>query len=282
MLDQQLAIAKRNLMLSDSFVTATRLLKEAGIGNALGVQQAEAQRGSTAILVPQLEQAIALQENALQQLTGQLPGKLQRGRLGAIPSPESLNTGLPAAVVSRRPDVRAQELELTMAGSRIGIAQANMYPALNITAGGGLESFRASNWLNIPGSLFGLAGGTLFQPIFQKKALRTQYEVAKVQREEAVVRFRQSVLNAVVEVSNALVQVQKGKEQESIAKEQVGTLNNAISNAQLLFKSDMATYLEVVSAQAAALQAELNLAAVQRARLGAMVELYRSLGGGWK
>ncbi|MGK2861293.1 MAG: TolC family protein, partial [Chitinophagaceae bacterium] len=78
MLDKQLDIAKKNLLLSDSFLLATRLLKDAGIGNALGVQQAEAQKQSTALLIPQLEQNISIQENALQVLTGQLPGSISR------------------------------------------------------------------------------------------------------------------------------------------------------------------------------------------------------------
>ena len=104
-----------------------------------------------------------------------------------------------------------------IATSQIGIAQANMYPALNITAGGGLESFKASNWFNIPNSLFGLVAGSIAQPIFQRKALKTQFEVTKLQREQAVIQFRQSVLNAVTEVSNALVQIQKTKEQEEVA-----------------------------------------------------------------
>lgn len=282
-LDKQLLIARRNLALSDSFLVATRLLKNAGITNQLAVQQAEAQKQSTAVLIPQLEQSILLQENALQQLTGQLPGGVQRAKsLDAFGFPAQINTGLPAAVVSRRPDVRSSELALVIASSRIGIAQANMYPALNLTVGGGLEAFKASNWINIPSSLFGLAAGTIAQPIFKRKELRTQFEISKLERDQAVVQFKQSVLNAVTEVSNALVQIQKAKEQEVIYAAQADTLRSAINNAQLLFKSDMANYLEVITAQANALQAELNVVAVQRQRWNGIVELYRALGGGWK
>lgn len=282
-LDKQLEIARKNLVLSDSFVTATRLLKDAGITNVLAVQQAESQRQSTALLIPELEQSVALQENALQLLTGQLPGTVARnGKLTDIALRSDLKTGLPAALVSRRPDVRSQELALVAANARVGVAQANMYPALNITAGGGLESFKSSNWFNIPGSLFGLAAGTIVQPIFRKRQLKTQFEVAKLQREEAVIQFRQSVLQAVVEVSNALVQSEKLEQQRVIAVSQTDTLKRAVFNAQLLFRSDMANYLEVITAQSNALQAELNLAAIQRNQLNAVVELYRSLGGGWK
>jgi outer membrane protein TolC len=112
--------------------------------------------------------------------------------------------------------------------------------------------------------------------------LKTQFEIAKIQRDEAVIQFRQSVLNAAGEVSNALVTTDKLKTQQQIASAQVDTLQHAIKNARLLFKSGMADYLEVLTAQRNALLAELNLASIQREQLGAMVELYRSLGGGWK
>ncbi|HXL56051.1 MAG TPA: TolC family protein, partial [Chitinophagaceae bacterium] len=92
----------------------------------------------------------------------------------------------------------------------------------------------------------------------------------------------QSVLQATGEVANALVQVDKLKQQQQIATAQVDTLHQAVFNAKLLFRSDLANYLEVITAQGNALQAELNLASIQRQQLSAMVELYRSLGGGWK
>jgi len=283
MLDKQLEIARRNLLLSDSFLTATRLLKDAGIGNLLAVQQAESQKQSTALLIPQFEQNIAIQENALQLLTGQLPGSVSRSvSLNEFTLTKELSAGLPVSMVSRRPDVRSDELALKIANAQVGISQANMYPALNITAGGGLESFKSSNWFNVPGSLFGLAAGTIAQPIFKRRQLKTQFEVAKLEREQAVIKFRQSVLVATSEVANALVQVDKLEQQHQIVTGQVDTLRNAVANAQLLFKSDLANYLEVITAQGNALQAELDLAAIRSEQLGAMVELYRSLGGGWK
>jgi multidrug efflux system outer membrane protein len=283
MLDKQLEITRRNLVLSDSFVVATRLLKNAGIVNLLAVQQAESQRQSTSLLIPQLEENIALQENALQVLTGQLPDIVSRSAsLNEFIVTDNLSAGLPASMVSRRPDVRSNEMALVAANAQVGVAQANMYPVLNITVGGGLESFKSSNWFNIPSSLFGLAAGSIAEPIFRKRELKTQFEIAKLQREQAVIQFRQSVLQAIGEVANALVQSDKLKQQEQIATAQVDTLHRAVFNSRLLFKSDLANYLEVITAQENALQAELNLASIQRQQLSAMVELYRSLGGGWK
>lgn len=283
MLDKQLDIARKNLALSDTFLVATTLLRQSGDVTTLAVEQAASQKQSTALLIPQLEQSVALQENALQVLTGQLPGTIARNAtLNGVAVPDNLSAGLPVSMVSRRPDVRSDEMALMAANAQVGIAQANMYPTLNITAGGGLESFKASNWFSIPNSLFGLVTGAIAEPVFKRRTLKTQFETAKLQREQAVIVFRQSVLHATGEVADALVQVDKLKQQQELAVAQVDTLHHAVFNAQLLFKSAMANYLEVVTAQGNALQAELNLASIQRQQLSAMVELYRSLGGGWK
>ena len=283
MLEKQLEIAKQNLSLADTTVQQTTLLKNAGETNLLAVEQAEAQRQTTALLIPQLEQNIAIQQNALQILTGQLPGAVvHSSHLDDMQLPAQLPVGLPAAILSRRPDVRSSEMALAAANADVGAKQGNLYPSLTITAAGGMESLRASSWFNLPASLFGVVTGSVLQPIFNHRELKTQYEVAKVQREQAVLQFRQSVLNATGEVSNALVQKEKLAQQRQIANEQVATLHKAVKNSHLLFKADMANYLEVITAQSNALQAELNLASIQRQQMGNVIELYRSLGGGWK
>ena len=283
MLDKQLEVAKHNLELSNNTLKLTNLLKDAGEVTSLSVQQSEAQREAIALLIPQLEQDITIQENALQVLTGQMPSAIDRKvKLADFEAQDSLATGVPAALVSRRPDVRAAEMSILIANAQLGVAQASMYPSLIISASGGIESFKSSNWFNIPGSLFGIAAGTIARPIFARRELKTNLEVAKIQREQSVLEFRQSVLNAVGEVSNSLVATQKLKEQEAIANNQVTILQQAIGNAQLLYQSDMANYLEVITAQGNALQAELNLAFIRSQSLVARVDLYRSLGGGWK
>ncbi|QJB32691.1 efflux transporter outer membrane subunit [Chitinophaga oryzae] len=283
MLDNQLAIAKRNVELSDTIVQMIRLQKTAGEVTELAVQQAISQKQTAALLVPQLEQGIGIQENAIRILTGELPAPISRtSRLHDFQVADSLPTGIPAAMVSRRPDVRAAEMGLVAANARVGAAQGNMYPSLNITANGGVNAFKASNWFTLPASLFGTVAGSITQPIFQRRALKTQLEVAKIEREQSVISFRQATLNAVGEVSDALIKLDKLKTQQQIAGEQVATTQLAVQQAQMLFRSGMATYLEVITAQSRALQAELGQADVDRQRLSAMVDLYRSLGGGWK
>ncbi|ATP56453.1 RND transporter [Pedobacter ginsengisoli] len=281
MMDAQMAVAKKNLLLNDSTLRIIHMQFDAGQVTSLAIQQAEAQQLVAAQLIPELEQNITIQENALRILTGQLPGAVERlATLEKTSIPTQLPAGIPSAMVSRRPDVKSAELSLNVANAKVGIAKASMYPSLSITASGGLNSFKASNWFNIPASLFGVVAGGVTQPIFQRKQLKSQYEIAKIDREKVVLEFRQSVLNAVGEVSDELVKIEKLKLQYDISAKRVTTLHEAVKNANLLFKNGMASYLEVITAQSNSLQSELELAAIKTAQLNASVELYRSLGGG--
>ncbi|SDD25723.1 efflux transporter, outer membrane factor (OMF) lipoprotein, NodT family [Mucilaginibacter pineti] len=283
MLDAQLEIAQKNVKLNDSTLRIIKLQYDAGQVTSLAVQQADAQRQAATQLVPQFERDITVQENALSILAGTLPNKIERNStLNEVTFPETISAGVPSTMVSRRPDVKSSELALTIANAKVGISKAQMYPSLSITASGGVNSFKASNWFNLPASLFGTVAGGIAQPIFQHKELRTQYEVAKVEREKTVLQFRQSVLNAVGEVSDALVRIEKLKQEQVIAAQRVKTLQLATSNAGLLFKNGLANYLEVITAQGNVLQGELELASIKRAELSATADLYRSLGGGWK
>jgi multidrug efflux system outer membrane protein len=283
MLDTQLDIAKKNLALNDSTLNIIKMQFDAGQVTSLAIEQAQAQQLIAAGLVPQLEQRINLQENALSILTGAFPKTIARiGKLNELQIQEQTVTGFPSEMVSLRPDVKSAELELLKANARVGIAKASMYPSLTITATGGINSFKSSNWFNIPGSLFGIVAGGVAQPIFQRRQLKTQYDVAMVERERTVLQFRQSVLNAVGEVSDELIKVEKLKQQYAIADQRVTVVQRSLKNANLLFKSGMANYLEVINAQSNALQSELDLATIKTAQLNAAVELYRALGGGWR
>jgi len=282
MLYQQLETAKQNLALNDSTLSVIRQQYEVGDVSLLGLEQAEAQRLTAASLVPNFEQAIALQENALHVLSGTYPSTLKvKARLSEIRIPEDLPAGVPSSLLSRRPDVRQAELAVVTAQANTHFAKASLYPSLTITAQGGVNAFTASNWFNIPASLFGAAAGGLTQPIFQRRQLKTQYQVAKIDQEKSVIQFKQSVVKAVGEVSDALVKIDKLAQQEQLNSQRTDKLQQAIQHANLLFSTGEANYLEVITAQSNVLQSELELAEVKKAQLDAMVDLYRALGGGW-
>jgi len=283
MLDKQLEIAQRNVELTDSIVKMMRLQKTAGQVTELAVQQTESQHQTAMLLIPGLEMQVAIQENMIRILSGALPSAIERDTdIDSAYVWSDISTGFPAELLSRRPDVRASEMALVQANANTGVAKASMYPSLNITASAGLNAFKASDWFTMPASLFFTITGSIVQPLLRHRELKTNYEVSEVQKDAAVIAFRQSVLTAGGEVVNAMVQLDKLKRQQEISAAQVETLHKAISNATLLFKSGMADYIEVITAQSRSLAAELTLADIKRQRLAAAVELYRSLGGGWE
>lgn len=283
MLDAQLNIAKKTLELNNSTLFAVNLQYEAGQVTLLAKEQTEAQRLIAAQLIPELEKNILLQENALSVLSGTFPEATERAsKLETITVRENLAAGIPSQLLSKRPDVKAAELAVKMADAKVGITRASLYPSLNITAVSGVNSYELNNWFNIPASLFGSVAGGLTAPLLNGKRLRTEYKVAKAEQEQAVLQFKQSVVKAVGEVSDALARIDKQEKQYTLALERVSTLQKAVNNANLLFRSSMATYLEVNIAQGNLLQAELELANIKRERLSSNVALYRALGGGWE
>ncbi|MGC4038519.1 MAG: TolC family protein [Chitinophagaceae bacterium] len=283
MLDAQLAIARKNLALNDSTLQLMQLQYQSGEISALAVQQAGSQRLVAAGLIPRLEEAITLQENALTILAGIAPGPIQRSGdirekvFAGIPS-----AGIPSALLDNRPDVKIRELELRIANASTGLAKTAMYPSLTITAGGGINAFKASNWFTVPASLFAMGTGGITQPLFQHNQLKTIYKVSALDRERTVIRFRQTVLKAIGEVSDALARTGKLEEQRSAADARVQLLEQATGNANLLFKNGLANYLEVITAESNALQGELELAVIRKEQSSNMIELYRALGGGWR
>jgi multidrug efflux system outer membrane protein len=282
MLDAQMNIARKNLELNDSTLRIILLQYNAGQVTILAVQQAEVQRQVAAQLIPQFKQDILVQENALSILAGRLPAGIDRNTAidnMVVPAPSS---GIPAGMLARRPDVKSSELALTIANAQTGIAKANLFPTLSITASGGVNAFKATSWFSIPAALFGAVAGGIVQPLIQHRQLQTRYKISLVERERVVIRFRQTVLTAVGEVSDALARIEQLSDRYRIAAEKVTTLHTAIGNATLLFANGKATYLEVITAQANLLQSELELSTLKRAQLNASVDLYRSLGGGWQ
>lgn len=283
MLDAQMEVAQRNLRLNDSTLRIVKLQYAAGEVTALAIQQTESQMLIAASLIPSLEQEIAIQENTLMALTGQMPdGILRSSSLISLPTDELFSVGVPLHLMRNRPDVRSAELSLQAANAKVGVAQAMRYPSLTISANVGLNAMMPQNWFSIPGSLLGGFVGGITQPVFSGRRLKTQHEVAKLERDKAELDLHQTILDATTEVSNALIMVQKLAERYEISEQRVATSKLAVENANLLFRSGYASYLEVITAQSNALNSELDLTSIKQRQLNAKVELYRTLGGGWR
>ena len=276
-------IAQQNLNLSAKTLTMVEEQYEVGDMTLLALEQVHAQKLAAEVLIPEFQQQIHLQETAIQILSGHLPDEIQTTEnLVDIQLPEEYFSGVPADLLARRPDVKAAELAVTAADAYQKSAKAQMYPSLVISAEAGVNALKASNWFTLPASLFGAVAGSITQPILQRRALKTQYELAQIEQEKSVIIFKQSLISAVGEVSDALISIQKLKQKHDITKQRTQRLRNATQHADLLFETGSASYLEVITAQSNVLQTELQLAQIKKDELAAVVDLYRSLGGGWQ
>lgn len=283
LLDAQMDVAQTNYELTKNTLKIVELQHEAGQVTSLAIQQTRSQMLVAKALIPSLQQQIGIQENALSLLTGQLPEAIERdARLSDLSYNEALSTGIPLYMVRRRPDVLTAELGLKAKNAAVGVTQTNRYPSLQIDLTGGVNSMLTENWFNIPGSLFGSVIGKLTQPVFNSRKLKTAFEVAKLEREQAEIDLQKTVYTAINDVTDALIVLQSLREQIDIAEEQVATSRLAIKQSNLLFNSGYASYLEIINAQKVALENELNLNKLKQHKLLARLQLYKSLGGGWK
>lgn len=284
LLNAQLEVSQTNYDLTQNTYRFVELQYQAGKTTALAKQQTRSQMLIAKAMIPNLQQQIAIQENTLYFLLGEVPNELDLGdmKFSEIVQNDTLQTGVPIQMVSLRPDVRSAELELQIKNAAVGVAQVNRYPNLEINLTGGVNSMLAKNWFDIPGSLFGGLIGTVTQPIFNKKKLKTDFQVAKLERENAEINLQKTVYNAITEVSDALVTLQKLEEGLEIAQEQVETAQLAIRQSNMLFNSGYATYLEIINAQKVALESDLNYNTLKYNKLLARIQLYKALGGGWQ
>ncbi|AZA91752.1 Outer membrane protein oprM precursor [Chryseobacterium nakagawai] len=280
-LDEQMKIAEQNIELSNNTLKMMDLQFKAGQINSLAVQQSEAQKKTAELLIPLAKQNISIQENALSILCGEYPAKIERsGDLKMMIPGNKLSEGLPAQLLSRRPDLKMAEFNVISLNSKTGLAKAAMYPSISLSPQIGVNSNKFSSWFDIPGSITKAIAANLAAPIFQKKQLKTAYETALIEQEKAAINFKQSVMTAVGEVSDAMAKSQGTSERLQLLEQRTAILDKGIGDALKLYKSGMATYLEVITAQNNKLQNDLEAINVTLERLNAEVDLYRALGGG--
>ena len=282
LLKSQIEVYKDNLELNDNTLQIVQLQFEAGEVTSLAVKQTLSQKLRAQTLIPQLEREYIKQENRLNRLLGRNSQPIQIKNLELVMFDEEFVAGKPLELINNRPDVASAEFKLQESYERIGIADKMRYPSLTLGASVGLNSFELDKLLNPAGSGLLLMKGLIYQPLFQKRKLKTNYEIALKEKEIAELEFKDKFRRAMNEVSDALVAIEKLKEEFIIAQERVVAAKKALKDASFLFRSGLANYLEVITAQRESLDSELNLENVKSRIFSAEVELYRSLGGGWR
>lgn len=247
----------------------------------MAVQQFAAQLLNTKAIQYRLLQDRIEVENAVNALAGEYPRTIPRASLPALSERAVIPVGLPAALLSRRPDIREAEFNLAARQENVQAARAAFLPALTINPYIGLNAFTPGLLFKGGSVAYGLLGG-LTAPLFQQRSLKAQYSIANAGNREAVYQYQQRLLDAYAEVMTKISATQNYRQSYTVKKLEVQQLKEAVTTARDLYLSGYANYLEVIMAQKSVLEAELELMRQKRDIFVALVQLYRSLGGGWK
>lgn len=280
-LDQQLEITIRTVETREQSLETMEALKDAGTVTEVGVQQTQAQLYRARAVVIDLKLQIRILENALSIILGEMPQHIERTDLERQQIQTPLQFGVPAQLLRNRPDVIAAEYNLINAFELTNVARGEFYPSLRISASTGFQSLELENLLNA-NALFSSVIGSLAEPIFNRRQIRTAYEVAQAEQEIAYLEFREALLIAAREVSDALYNYEAADEKLEVKSQELQSYELAVDYSEQLLENGLVNYLEVLTARENALNAALERVRLRYEELNAVVELYQALGGGWR
>ncbi len=281
-LDDQLEVAKQTLKARQDSVDLTNKLEKGGAAPLSDVRQAEQLLYTASAQVPQLEQQIQQQENAMIVLLGKVPGPVAHTDPAALaPIPQDLPVGIPSQLLERRPDIQEAEAQLKAANAQVGVAKSQFFPQLSISASAGFGGNSFASLVD-PASrtIYGL--GSLAQPIFEGGKLRGQYELSKQQKEEMILDYQKTILTAFRDVSNALIAVNKQHATRGEQQKLVDAAQDAARLARIRYQAGSTSYLEVLTTDTNLFNARLSLINAQQSEALSLVQLYQALGGGWQ
>jgi multidrug efflux system outer membrane protein len=281
-LDDVLDISVRTLRTREESLGLTRSRQRGGVATLLDLRQAEQLVDTAAQVVPAIEQAIGQTENQIRLLLGESPGQVTRGRSlvdqGLAPE---VPAGLPSELLQRRPDIRAAEQDLVAANAEIGLAKAAYFPQLSLSGFLGGQSTQLASLFSGPHGMWNLTP-QLTQPIFTAGRIKSNVKLAEAERSRALVQYERVIQTAFTEVSNSLIAHQKVRESREKQEALVGTLRDRLRLAYVRYRGGVDTQLNALDADRDLFQAELVLAQIRLEESLTVVQLYKSLGGGWQ
>jgi multidrug efflux system outer membrane protein len=281
-LDLELEISRQTLASRKDSLRLTQILADGGATSMLDVRQAEQLVFNAGASIPDLERRIEQQENFISSLLGNNPQNIARGRK-LVDQPHALEvpSGLPSSLLERRPDILQAEQQLIAANAQIGVAKADYFPQISLTAEGGYQSSALTGLFAGPAGLWTLGAGAV-QPVFEGGRIRNRVRFAEARTEEAKLTYQRTVQEAFREVSDSLVSYRKSQEFRIQQEQLTHSAEEATKLSNMRYKGGATSYLEVLDSDTRYFSAQLSLAQAQLSELQSLVQIYRSLGGGWQ
>jgi multidrug efflux system outer membrane protein len=281
-LDSELEISKRTLDTRRTSLQLVQARQGGGVATLLDLRQTEQLVYTAAETIPTLQQQIEQTENQISLLLGKNPGEVSRQvRFNEDLFPPEVPTGLPSALLERRPDIRAAEQNLIAANAEIGVARAAYFPRLSLSGFLGGQSSQLSSLFSGPHSTWSFVP-EITQPIFTAGRIRSTVRFAKAQRDSALVQYQRTIQTAFTEVSNALIAHQRVRESRVQQEALVVAIEDRKRLAYVRYSGGVDTQLNALDADRDLLRAELDLRQIKLNELLSVVQLYKALGGGWQ
>jgi NodT family efflux transporter outer membrane factor (OMF) lipoprotein len=277
----RLAIALANLAIQRDNLQIAQWRYQAGLANALDVEQARTLVAQTESGLPTLRQSIATAIHQLDVLIGQAPGASAARLEPVLPVPAPavvMTTGLPAELLERRPDVVASRRTLEAAVIRIGVARADLYPALRLSGSLGTSAPAVGGLFT---SILGNIAGNLSAPIFDGGRIRSRIEQQRGSADTALANYRDTILVALQDVENAVVAVRTAREREEALGRAEAAARETLLLAELRYRSGSVDFQVLLDAQRSLLNAQDSRQSARTAQSSAAVQLFKALGGGW-
>ncbi|WP_233268791.1 TolC family protein [Mucilaginibacter lacusdianchii] len=281
-LDYELRVIRKNIALQNNALEIVKMQKLGGRATELAVQQFLAQLKRTQGLEYQTLQQITETENQLNFLTGRFSRAIPRDTsINSLKLPSVLKAGVPSQLLLNRPDVREAEFQLHAANADIKAVRAAFFPSLTLSPYVGFNAFSTSLLFNSGSLAYGVLGG-LTTPLFNRRLLKADYARTVAEGQQALYGYQKTLLSSFQEVMNSMKSIENYNQMYTHKQQEVQALNNAVSVANDLYLVGRANYLEVITAQRNVLDAELELANTKKNIFIGAINLYRSVGGGWK
>ncbi|MCC6172821.1 MAG: efflux transporter outer membrane subunit [Gammaproteobacteria bacterium] len=279
---ERLRLARDNLAALDETLEIVGFRVQAGLVGSLDQEQARQLRAQTAASLPALEQAGALAAHRLAVLLAEPPGAAATllaptGPLPLAPGPAA--APIPAEVIRRRPDVAVAERSLAAEVARIGLRQADLYPALRLSGSFGGSATSVSQ---IRDAAFSTLAASLSAPLFQGGQLRAAVEGQRAAADAALYGYRQAVLLALEDVENALLALSSAERRRSELDIAATAAQNAVALARTQYRAGLIDFQSLLESERAVLSSEDSRVTARADQAAATVQLYKALGGGWQ